>query len=184
MPMPISEIREIIQSAKRGDVDAFEKILTVYEQQIFHYLYKILGQRQDAEDATQETFLKIYKNLKKIDLQKNFRAWLYKIATNTAYDRLRKKKLRPELFLDDINTIETMEDESAYDRIEGIENKKVIEEALQKIKPGYKSILLLFYKEELSYEEIAEALSIPLNTVKSHIFRAKKSLKNELTKNI
>jgi RNA polymerase sigma-70 factor, ECF subfamily len=159
---------------------AFEKILYAYEKRIFSYLYRIVGQKEDAEDLTQTTFLKLYKNIKSINLDKNFNAWIYKIATNTAYDWLRKKRGHPEQLLEDISTIETIEDETAYDMIEGVESKEEVENAMNKIKKAYKSILLLFYHDELSYQEIADALSIPLNTVKSHLYRAKKALKDQL----
>lgn len=184
MQIPREELQKTIMSAKNGDIDAFEKILTLYEKQIFSYLYRIINQKEDAEDLTQITFLKLYKNIKSIDTDKNFNAWVYKIATNSAYDWLRKKRSHPELFIEDTNTIETIEDENAYDIVEGIESKEAIKEALNKIKPIYKSILLLFYHDELSYQEISWVLSIPLNTVKSHLYRAKKALKNELISKI
>lgn len=184
MLIPHEEFQKIILSAKRGDIDAFEKILFMYEKQIFSYLYRIINQKEDAEDLAQITFLKLYKNIKSIDIEKNFNAWVYKIATNSAYDWLRKKRSHPETFIEDTNTIETMRDESAYDMVEGIESKEAIEEALNKIKPIYKSILLLFYREELTYQEISDVLFLPLNTVKSNLFRAKKALKNELISKI
>ena len=184
MPQPDKEFQEIILAAKNGDMQAFEKILTLYEKRIFGHLIRITGQREDAEGLTQITFLKLYKYLKSINIEKNFNAWLYKIATNTAYDWLRKKKSHPELFIEDTNAIETMGDENAYDMVEGIESKEIVEEAINKIKPTYKSILLLFYREELTYQEISDSLSIPVNTVKSHLFRAKKSLKDQLISKI
>ena len=86
--------------------------------------------------------------------------------------------------MEDISTIETIEDETAYDMIESLENKDAIEYAMNNIKKSYKSILILFYREELSYQEIADALSVPLNTVKSNLYRAKKSLKEQLISKI
>lgn len=181
MQLSHEELINILKAAKRGDIDAFEKILFMYEKQIFSYLYRFVNQKEDAEDLVQNTFLKLYKNIKSIDTDKNFNAWVYKIATNTAYDWLRKKRRHPELFIEDANAIETIEDENAYDMLDGAYNTEMIVKALNKIKPIYKSILLLFYKDELSYQEISEALCIPINTVKSHLYRAKKSLKEQLT---
>ena len=86
--------------------------------------------------------------------------------------------------MEDMGTIETIEDETAYDMIESLENKDAIEYAMNNIKKSYKSILILFYREELSYQEIADALSVPLNTVKSNLYRAKKSLKEQLISKI
>lgn len=184
MQLSSEEFIKILKDAKHGNIDAFEQILHIYEKQIFSYLYRFVNQKEDAEDLTQNTFLKLYKNIKAIDINKNFNAWLYKIATNTAYDWLRKKRRHKELFIEDSNAVETIEDESAYDILDSAYNTEFIIKALNAIKPIYKSILLLFYQDELSYQEISEALSIPINTVKSHLYRAKKSLKEHLTKNI
>src|SRR3989339_987602 len=106
----LEEKKEIIIAAKKGDMRAFEKILYIYEKRIYSHLYRIVGQKEDAEDLTQTTFLKLYKNIKSINLDKNFNAWVYKIATNTAYDWLRKKRGHPEQFMEDMGTIETIED--------------------------------------------------------------------------
>ena len=180
----LEEKKKIIIAAKKGDMRAFEKILYIYEKRIYSHLYRMVDQKEDAEDLTQTTFLKLYKNIKSINLDKNFNAWVYKIATNTAYDWLRKKRGHPEQFMEDMGTIETIEDETAYDMIESLENKDAIEYAMNNIKKSYKSILILFYREELSYQEIADALSVPLNTVKSNLYRAKKSLKEQLISKI
>lgn len=127
---------------------------------------------------TQKTFIKLYKSLKSINLDKNFKSWLYKIATNTAYDWFRKKKREAELLITEPDKyFETLEPVEPYYNVEDIQ---LLDNALDKLKPIHKSVLLLFYKESLQYQEIAEALNIPLNTVKTHIYRAKESLKNNL----
>jgi RNA polymerase sigma-70 factor, ECF subfamily len=174
----LSKEKGLLILAKNGDLAAFEKILSQYEKAIFNHLYRLVGRREDAEDLTQKTFIKLYRSIKTIDLEKNFKAWLYKIATNTAYDWLRIKKREATFLSDDIeNCAETIDAEDTYYSIERLED---LERALNKIKPAYKSILLLCYKDCLAYQEIAEVLNIPINTVKTHIYRAKQALKNEL----
>ena len=158
---------------------AFEQLLYAYEKRIFNYILRLIQHKEDAEDITQETFLKVYKNLHKFDQNKNFKTWLYTIATNTTYDWLRRKKTRRELFVidDPESNFETIDEFDAYKEVE---DKEVVEQALQCIKPLYKSILLMYYKDELTYEEIAHHLRIPLNTVKTHLFRAKRALKEKI----
>lgn len=170
--------KELLILAKNENLEAFEKIIFLYEKPIYNYIYRLTGRREDAEDLTQKTFIKLYKSLKTINLDKNFKSWLYKIATNTAYDWFRKKKREVELLITEPEKyFETLEPEDTY---YNIETGQELENALNKLKPIYKSVLLLFYKESLQYQEIAEALNIPLNTVKTHLYRAKEALKKEL----
>ena len=176
----INEV-ELLILAKNGDLEAFEKILYTYEKPIFNYLYRLVRQKQDAEDLTQAAFIKLYKSLKFIDPDKNFKSWLYKIATNTAYDWFRKKKRQAELLVPEAEEyLETNQAEEAYYEVE---TAFELEQALDQIKPVYKSVLLLYYKEELSYQEIADSLGLPINTVKTYIRRGKQILKIKLTNN-
>lgn len=178
MRQNLNEEKYLLNLAKSGDIEAFEKILFLYEKPIYNYIYRLTGQKQDAEDLTQKTFIKLYKSLKTINLDKNFKSWLYKIATNTVYDWFRKKKREAELLISDQEEyFETLEQEDAY---YNLETNRELETALNELKPIYKSVLLLFYKESLPYQEIAQALNLPLNTVKTYLYRAKQALKKEL----
>ena len=140
----------------------------------------MLGNRFDAEDTTQETFIKVYKNLVSCDPEREFSPWLYKIATNTAYDCLRKKQGNRELSFEDLDIeildskIETINASKSYKLIEEANDTEI---ALSRLKPIHKAVLLLYYRDDLSYASIAETLQLPMNTVKTHISRAKKELK-------
>ncbi len=170
--------KEDLEKLKRGDIETFEKVLFVYERAIFGYIFNMVGQKETAEDLTQEVFMKLYKNLKSIDPEKSFKSWLYKIATNAAYDWFRAKRNKRELLiLDKDDAPETIGEDSPYLEIEGNID---LEEAFKKIKPIHRTVLSLFYFEGFDYKEIASILSIPINTVKTHIRRGKESLKNEL----
>lgn len=174
------EERQLILSLKEGNLGAFEKTLLLYEKQIFNHIYRLVGQLQDAQDLLQETFIKLYKNRSRIDTNKSFKAWLYKIATNTTYDWFRKKShYRGQISLDEIDEekFETIDTQSPYYRIEASND---VAGALEGIKAAYRNILLLYYRDGFSYEEIADILGIPLNTVKTHLSRAKKQLKEKL----
>lgn len=177
-----AEERELVEAAKGGNLVAFEKILCAYEKPIFSYVYRLVRQKEEAEDLTQETFIKLYQHIDSVDVDKNFRAWVYKIATNTVYDWLRKKQKRQELFIiDDPNIqFETIDTQTPYQDMQKVERAKDVETALEKVRPVYRAVLLLFYWQGFGYTEIAHVLSLPLNTVKTYLYRAKHALKQEL----
>lgn len=177
-----AEEREFVEAAKGGSLVAFEKILSAYERPIFSYVYRLVRQKEEAEDLTQETFIKLYQHIDAVDVDKNFRAWVYKIATNTVYDWLRKKQKRQELFIiDDPNIqFETIDTQTPYQDMQKVERAKDVENALEKVRPVYRAVLLLFYWQGFGYTEIAHVLSLPLNTVKTYLYRAKHALKQEL----
>jgi RNA polymerase sigma-70 factor (ECF subfamily) len=174
--------KNLLNSAKKGDIDAFEKILLLYEKAIFNHIYRIVSNKKDAEDLTQETFIRLYEKRSLINPDKNFKSWLYKIATNIALDFLRKKTRQKELFLidSDQEPFETIDEEDSYYRIERTYD---LERALSKLKLIHKTVLLLFYRDDFDYEAIAKTLDVPINTVKTHLYRAKKELKEILEKN-
>ena len=150
--------KELVEKAQKGDVRAFEQLLFRYEKQIFGYLLRFVNQKENAEDVTQETFIKIYRSLHTFDPDYKFKTWAYTVATHTAYDWLRKAKKTHELFIidDPDSAFETIGESTAYKDLENKENKELIDNAIKKIKPGYQAVLLLFYRDELGYEEIAE----------------------------
>lgn len=170
---------EIFLRAKHGDISAFEKIVSTHERALFNYILRLTGNTHDSEDLLQETFLKIYNSIKTYDTARPFKTWAYTIATRTAYDFFRKKKVRKELLtLDEEGPDETFEDPEAYNKIERLGD---LEAALKKIKPVYQSVLLLYYQEGFSYEEISSMLGAPLNTIKTNLRRAKLELKKILS---
>ncbi len=161
------------------NLPAIERLLFDYEKGVFNYVYRLVRQRENAQDLTQDIFIKVYKSLHQIDPDKNIKAWIYKIATNTVYDWLRKKQKKPELFIvDDASSgFETIDEKTPYINIERVRD---MEKALDNLSPNYKAVLLLYYYEDLPYEEISEIMNLPLNTLKVHLHRAKKALKENL----
>ena len=168
--------KDILIRAKKGEVEAFEYILSFYEKAIFNYCLRMTKNVQLAKDITQETFIKVYTHRKTIDENKNIKTWIFTIATNTAYDFLRSKKRKNEVSLEEEN--ETISNFEAYYPEEGLVSD--IEKALLSINGEYKKALLLFYQQGFKYEEIAEILGMPVNTVKTHISRGKEELKDKL----
>ena len=168
---------KILISAQKGDLKAFDALINFYQTAIYNHLYRLSGNKDDAADLTQETFIKLYKTRERIKPDDNFRSYLYKIATNTAYDWLKKKKRHPEdLIIDNEDqNFETIEAKQSYYKIEDLDLIG-LEMALSKIKPVYKSLLLLYYQQGFTYEEISAITGQPLNTVKINLHRAKKVL--------
>jgi RNA polymerase sigma-70 factor (ECF subfamily) len=162
--------------AKNGDISAFEEIVSFYEKMIFNYLWRVVKNKEDAKDITQNTFVKVFTHRKSIDVEKNLKTWIFTIATNTAYDFMRWKQRKNETSLED--NLETIEGLESYNVGEGIVSD--VERALEEIDVNYKKTLLLFYQQGFEYKEIADILGIPINTVKTHISRGKEQLKEKL----
>ncbi len=170
---------EVIQSVIDGDLNAFNGVMLTLQTAIFNHLYRLTGSRDDAVDLVQETFLKVFTKRQLINPEENFKAWVYKIATNTAYDWFAKNKKINEVTSLDESMLETIEDNLPYYRID--EASRIdLEQALQKIRPAYQTVITLFYQQGFTYEEIARIMGISLGTVKTFLYRAKQSLAEEL----
>jgi RNA polymerase sigma-70 factor (ECF subfamily) len=172
---------ETIERAKKGDLFAFEEIVSEYEKPLWNYLVRLAGSRDDAEDLLQDTFVKVFKHLGSMDSKRNIKSWIYTIATNTAYDFLRKKKREGKVELDEEH--ETNPDSSAYYSVTVEDNleRKDVAAAIDRLDELYRGPIVLYYKDGFSYEEIADMLSIPINTLKTRLSRAKKQLATILT---
>ena len=168
--------QQLIRDACGGDDRAFGHLVRFYTRPLYNYCFRFLNRKEDVEDVLQETFLKAYKALGRYDQTRAFSSWLFTIATHTTYDWLRKKKRFPEMLIIDNNndSIETIGDHRSYIIIEDAID---LDAALQQLRPEYKAVLLLYYYQSLPYEEIAAILSTPLNTVKTHLRRAKEALR-------
>jgi RNA polymerase sigma-70 factor, ECF subfamily len=176
------------QSAKNfleEDDVTFEDLVGEHLKPIYNFLYRMVGDRQAAEDLTQDTFLKAWKNLRRFDRSRNFKTWLFTIAKNTAFDFFRKKREIPfSNFTSEEggNWLENIADENILpdEFLERSDLAEKFEKILGKIPIHYRAILLLHYKEDFSLYEIAEILGEPYNTIKSRhqrgIVRLKKTI--------
>lgn len=175
-----------------GNEIAFEKLLNRYLKPIYNFLFRITRNRAVAEDLSQDTFLKVWKNLEHFNPEKKFKTWIFAIAKNTAFDWLKKKKeIAFSTFLDEDgdNWLENISDENTISD-EILHRKDIaneLEEKLQKIPVHYRAILLLRYKEDFSLHEITEILGEPYNTIKSRHRRAllelRKLFENQIAPN-
>ena len=180
------EDNKSVEDFLAGDEAAFEKLLQKYLKPVFNFLCQLVRDRNIAEDLAQETFVKVWKNMRRFDSDKKFKTWVFAIAKNTAFDFFKKKKTIPfSVFADEDgnNPLEEIngDDSPAGELPDEILMKKdltrELDEKLEQIPEKYKIILLMRYKEDFSLGEISEILGKPYNTIKSSHSRALFQLK-------
>jgi RNA polymerase sigma-70 factor (ECF subfamily) len=181
------EDRKLIEKALKGEQKAFETLLNKYRNLVFSIMFKMIRNAQEAEDLTQEAFMKAFNSLATFNEEFAFSTWLMKIASNNCIDYLRKRKLRtysihePIQYKDEKIEIDIPDQEPTPERsLIQTERRKMIEEAINELPERYRYVIILRHKEEKSYEEISEILNLPLGTIKAQIFRAREILNRKL----
>lgn len=180
-------IKKRIKQVIKGDQDAFAEIVEIYSNSIYQLGYRMLGNRQEAEDIAQEAFIRAYVNIKSFNQDLKFSTWLFRIATNLCIDRIRKKK--PDYYLDaEVSGTDglTMYSQLASNsplpetELESLELQESVQKEILKLPEKYRSVIVLKYIEELSLNEISEILDLPLGTVKTRIHRGREALRQQL----
>ena len=166
-----SEITILIQRAIDRDESACEKILNLYKGRIFSYAYRMVKNYHDAEDITSEAFIKCFNALPSFDLSRSFSTWLFTIAHNVTMDYFRKNKQEYEYFDGQHASKEDLALE--YEQKRKMEK---IDQALALLPAIDRELVILFHKEEYSYQEISRMLGIPITTIKTRLHRARKKL--------
>ncbi|REK71341.1 RNA polymerase sigma factor SigW [Paenibacillus paeoniae] len=173
--------------ALKGDQQAFAELVDLYQDKLYHMAYRMLNNRQEAEDVVQDTFLRVYKNLDRFDEALKFSTWIYRIATNLCIDRLRKRK--PTYSLD----AESQE----YDGLDGYsmipsdnrtpeselilsDTQRIIHQAMESLPPKYKTVMMLRYIQDLSLQEVGDILDMPVTTIKTRVHRGREFLRKKL----
>jgi RNA polymerase sigma-70 factor (ECF subfamily) len=180
--MDAADEQELLTQAQRGNQAAYGALVGRYQQSLFAVCYRLLGQRQDAEDATQEAFVRGFRSLASFDRQRPFGPWLRQIATHVCYDLLRQRLLLPMSLLDeqDWATPDAVSWREAEQQHIVQERQQQLWQAICALPPHYRVIVEMRHFQELSYNDIATQLDLPLNTVKSHLLRARKLLLERL----
>lgn len=173
---PLTINYNFIQHIIDVDKEQFSVVLDQYWDPIYHHVQKIIKDTEVSKDITSEIFVKAYLNLNLFKPNFKFSSWLYRIATNTAIDYLRKEKLRQDIQVKPDDYTQITSDLTADTAINTKENNTALEHAISQLKEDYRVIIRLRYYFELSYEEIAKKLHIPIGTVKANLHRAKKML--------
>lgn len=177
---------QLVTKYLKGDEKAFEILIKRYLKPIFNFSFRFVGNSEDAQDITQEVFVKVWRHLKKFDKNKKFKTWIFTIAKNICLDWLRKKQTISfsELKYNGDNKffVENIPDNHSllHEVLEKIDLENFLNKALEKLSPEYKMVLFLRYNNHLKFREIAEILEKPLNTVKSYHQRALILLRNFL----
>jgi RNA polymerase sigma-70 factor (ECF subfamily) len=186
-----NEDYQTIQDALRGDNRAYRKLMDKYHDAIYSFIYRMVHDREQVEDLTQEAFIKAFGSLKNFNEEFAFSTWLYKIATNNCIDYIRKRKLlmysidKPVESRDSEYVFELPDDSYEADRDVIADQRAVLlRGAIDKLPEKYRRVILLRHTEEKSYEEIARMLKLPIGTVKAHIFRARELLYRQLRNKI
>lgn len=179
---------ELIKRCKDGDRNAFNELFAMYENKVINIAYGMLSDREDAYDAAQEVFIKVYKNIASFKENSSLSTWIYRITSNTCNDILRKRQ----------RSVGTVSINSTYDEeekdmelkdtaptpaefAEMTETQRAVREAISELSDEYREVITLCDIEDLSYDEISGIINCPVGTVKSRINRARNALKKKLS---
>jgi len=187
----VSDLEKIlIEKSKNGDIESFEKLIEKYQVVAFNIAYRMIGNKEDASDITQEALIKVFKSLKSFRGDSSFSTWFYRIVKNKCIDEIRKVKkvktfsLDKEFQTDDGSySVEIPDNKYLPDKLYEVKEKKeLIQAALKRVPEKYRTVLVLRDIQGFAYEEISEITNNPLGTVKSRINRGRLLLKEILIK--
>lgn len=176
---------QIVERALTGDAEAFGEIVIRWERKIFSLAYGMLGREDDARDATQETFLSAFRNLRGFRGEARVSSWLHRIAVNQCITRQRRARTRNEAALDEeeekhASSFSAPQEYSPARVLEGLEAKEAVRRAVNSLPLELRQIVVMKEFEELTFREIADVLEMPLSTVKSRLYTALKQLEMRL----
>lgn len=195
MPLPLDLANlpdaDVVALAKEGRDAAFRELVRRYERPVFSLVYRVVRDRDTAEDLAQDTFVKVLNHIDRYRPEFKFSSWLFKIANNVAIDHLRRRtvdtvSLEGSRYATTTDQVEATSvrvaasQESPLEELESRELGSAIERAIAGLRPEYRACILLRHVEDRSYEEIAAMLDIPLGTVKTYIHRARHELREAL----
>jgi RNA polymerase sigma-70 factor (ECF subfamily) len=173
---------QLVTASKNGDQDAFSLLVQRYQRRVFNLVFRMVQEYEEANEITQDAFLAAWQGLGSFRGEARFSTWLYRIAYNCALKSLDQQKreralqtaLQAEQFLEDD------QDPQNVNRIEAMESQQLVQEQLSQLPAKYRVVLTLRHLQEMSYEEMAEVLTMPVGTIKTHLFRARNLLKERL----
>ena len=171
----------IIARARRGDADAFERLVVAYRDQVFRLALRMCGSEADADEVAQEAFLSAWKGLPNFRGDSQFSTWLYQLTSHAAIDLMRREKR--QIAAEDITEVSAPDPAPGpQQQAERSEQRQAVRDAILQLTPEYRQIVVLRFLEELSYEEIGAMLALPSGTVKSRLNRARAQLKEILSR--
>lgn len=183
----------LISRSRKGDVEAFETLITGYLQKVYVLAYRFMGNPEDASDLAQEALVRAFQAIGKFRQEASFKTWLFRIVANVCRDELRRQKRKREVSLDEpliiTNQGEIQRETADWSRSpEGIfeqkEQQKYLQKIIEGLPPEYRLVIIMRDIQSFSYQEIAEVLGCSLGTVKSRLFRARRVLREKLQKEL
>ena len=175
--MAINNDDYYIKKILEGDSNSFGVIVERYQNMVFALALKMLKHREESEEVSQDTFIKVYKSLSKFNGESKFSTWIYRIAYNTCLDRIKKNsKYNNDVEINDVTSNEIFQAENIFDSLENKERSIIIKECMDKLPEDERVIMHLFYFEELSLKEIVDIVSLNEGNVKVKLFRGRKKL--------
>jgi RNA polymerase sigma-70 factor (ECF subfamily) len=178
---------ELARAFCEGDEASFEELVRRYMKPIFNFAFRMVGTYSDADDVAQDVFVQVYKSLPSTRLDMPFKPWLYVVARNKCLDFLKRKRPLPFSMLERPGSDESPiaaiagRDPSPEERAEQADLQRTLRDAIARLPERYRIVVSMRYAGELTFGEIAQALSLPENTVKTHFQRAKEMLRTELS---
>ena len=182
---PPQEIDPLIERCLKGDQSAWEEIVSLYFRRVFNIAYKFVGRHDEAEDLTQDIFLRLFKSLKTFDRRANFSTWLISVSRNLCIDHYRGMRREHEVVTHDVDVVVLAPPsavDSPYTMLERRDRVALLRAALDRLTPSLRTAVMLRDIQELSYQEIAERLRVPEGTVKSRINRGRTELARQIAR--
>ncbi len=174
---PTKTDEQIAREVQNGQVHSFGLLVERYEAKLLRYAKRFLLGYEDAADLVQEVFMKAYTNLRSFDTGRQFSSWIYRIAHNEFINAIKKKGKEPLPFFDpDTLFPHPVDPHKADDELQSKELKQMLDQCLEKLNAKYREPLVLYYYEDMDYQEIADVLSIPMSTVGVRLKRGKETL--------
>lgn len=176
---------DLIERFQKGDVYAFDLIVQRYKEQLLNFVFRFVGNQEEAEDIVQETFLRVYRKRKAYKRIAKFSTWIYTIAGNLSRTELRRRKRRKLFSVTDMGFEDRdyeISDE-AYNpenRVDGVIQEEIIQREINNLSPKFREVIILRDVQELSYEEISKIIKVPIGTVKSRVNRGRLKLQSRL----
>jgi RNA polymerase sigma-70 factor (ECF subfamily) len=167
---------EAVRRCLGGEPAAFETLVARYQQVLFNVAFRMLGDYEEARDAAQNTFVKVFEKLGTYDPQRRFFSWMYRILMNECLNLRRRPVADP--FSGGIELVAA--DRTAPDSLEAAERKRAVKQAILALQPDYREVIVLRHFAALSYEEMSDAIGVPAKTVKSRLYSARQQLASEL----
>jgi RNA polymerase sigma-70 factor (ECF subfamily) len=180
---------KLVDRICQGDLEAFHELVEIYKKKVYYLAFDMTGDHHDAEDISQEVFIKVFRHIKKFRKDAALKSWIYQITVNTCIDAQRKKSKKPQVLMEAAD-MDSLHQESAWagnlhsDPERHAEANIIqhrVQQMLLKISPKERSAFVMRYYDELKTSEIAVILEVSTNTIKSFLFRARKKLQKELS---